>query len=527
MSAAKKKKGSSGTTFDHSETAESVYQRLNSDRAPYITRAEDCAKYTIPSLFPKDGSNGSTTFDTPYQSMGARGVNVLTSKLMLALFPANDTFFRLSPGDEAMEELISKPEELDVIEQQLGVIEQRALTYAETHQYRVTLNEAIKVLVVTGNALLFLPPKEGGMKLYKLNNYVLQRDALGNVVQLVALDKIAYPALPDEIKSMVDQSGESPLEKTVDIYTHVYRDGDTFYSYQEIEGEIISGSEQNYPVDKTPWIPLRMVKIDGESYGRSFIEEYLGDLKSLESLSKSIVEASAVAANILYLVNPNGITRVYKLSKAKSGSFVPGRVEDVQPMNLNGKQGDLQTALATIQMLTERLASAFMLNSAVQRNGDRVTAEEIRYVATELEDTLGGVYSILSQELQLPLVRRIMVQLTAANRMPDMPEGLVEPTITTGLAAIGRGHDYQKLMTFLQIVGQNQQQAAALNWNVATMRIATALGIDTTNLIKSDEQMQQEMQQQQAASMAERAAPQLAKGMVDAQMAEQQQPQGG
>lgn len=48
-----------------------------------------------------------------------------------------------------------------------------------------------------------------------------------------------------------------------------------------------------------------------------------------------------------------------------------------------------------------------LLNSAVQRNGERVTAEEIRYVAGELEDTLGGVYSLLSQELQLSLIRRV------------------------------------------------------------------------------------------------------------------------
>lgn len=514
MSARKSKKGS---TFNHDTTAKSIYERLTSDRAPYITRAEDCAKYTIPSLFPQEGSNGSTNFDTPYQSMGARGVNVLSAKLMLALFPPNDSFFRLTPGDDAMQELQTRPEELDIVEQQLGIIEQRAVTYSETHQYRVTLAEAIKVLVVTGNGLLFLPPKEGGMKLYRLNSYVCQRDALGHVIQLVALDKVAYATLPDDVKSLVNSDGEKDLDAQIEIYTHVYLEGDRYFSYQEIDGEIINGSEQNYPIDKTPWIPLRMVKVDGESYGRSYIEEYLGDLKSLESLTKSIVEASAVCANLIYLVNPNGITRVYKLSKAKSGSFVPGRVEDVQPMNLNGKQGDFQTALATIQMLIERLSSAFMLNSAVQRNGDRVTAEEIRYVATELEDTLGGVYSILSQELQLPLVRRIMVQLESAGQIPELPDGIVEPTITTGMAAIGRGHDYQKLMTFLQVVGQNPNQAAAINWDIATQRIATALGIDPTNLIKSQEQMMQEQQQQQMATMAEKAAPQLAKGMVDQQ----------
>ena len=44
---------------------------------------------------------------------------------------------------------------------------------------------------------------------------------------------------------------------------------------------------------------------------------------------------------------------------------------------------------------------------------------------------------------------------------------------------------------------------------------ATALGIDTEELIKSDEELQAEQQQQTMMAMANRAAPQLAKGMVD------------
>jgi hypothetical protein len=509
-----------GSTFNHEETAKALYERLTSDRASYITRAEDCAEYTIPSLFPKDGSNGSTTFDTPYQSIGARGVNNLGSKLMLALFPPNDTFFRLTPGEEAEADLANQPEMREQVEQALAVLENRAVSYAEAHQYRVTLAEAIKVLVVTGNCLLFLPPKEGGMKLYKLNSYVLQRDALGNVVQLVAMDKIAYAALPDEVKSLVSKGGgqEKKPEDIITVYTHVYLENDVFYSYQEVEGEIVSGSEQQYPKDKTPWIPLRMVKMDGESYGRSFVEEYLGDLKSLEALSKAIVEMSAICANVLFLVNPNGITRPYKLSKAESGAFVPGRIEDVQALQMN-KASDLQVAASTVTMLSDRLSFAFMLNSAVQRNGERVTAEEIRYVASELEDTLGGVYSILSQELQLPLVRRLLVQLEGTGQIPDLPDGLVEPTITTGLAAIGRGHDFNKMTTFSQIVSQNPEMAQVINWTVMAERIATGLSIDTTNLVKTPEQLQQEQQQQQMAGMAEKAAPQMAKGMMDQAMA--------
>ncbi|MCS5736801.1 portal protein, partial [Herbiconiux daphne] len=67
--------------------AKAIYERLKSDRNQYTTRAENNAAVTIPSLFPKDGDNASTNYTTPWQAVGARGVNNLTAKLMLALFP--------------------------------------------------------------------------------------------------------------------------------------------------------------------------------------------------------------------------------------------------------------------------------------------------------------------------------------------------------------------------------------------------------------------------------------------------------
>ena len=77
--------------------------------------------------------------------------------------------------------------------------------------------------------------------------------------------------------------------------------GNPFEMYQEIEGQIIKGSEQEFPRDKVPWIPLRLRKMDGESYGRSYVDEYYGDLKSLNSISKSIAEMATLSAFALFV----------------------------------------------------------------------------------------------------------------------------------------------------------------------------------------------------------------------------------
>jgi hypothetical protein len=494
--------------MDNQETAKSIYNRLKQDRDSYTKRAEECAKVTIPSLFPSDSSTGSDNFETPYQSMGSRGVNNLSHKLLLALFPPNATFFRLSPSEEVQAELAENPEALKDIETALASQERVILKYIETNQIRVTIGEATKQLVVAGNNLLYLPP-DGGIKSYRLNNYVIQRDALGNVLTIITLDKIAYAALPKELKGLVDTNGDIKPDKEVEVYTHVQLEDDFYSSYQEVDGKRVPRSEGKYPKDSSPWFPLRMVKVDGENYGRSYVEEYIGDLKSCESIQKALTQITAIVSHILILVNPTGITSASKLQKAKAGEFVPGRLEDIQAL-LIGKLQDLQVAESNLNRLESRLGYAFMLNSSVQRNGERVTAEEIRYVAGELEDNLGGIYSILTQELQLPLVRRLLSQLQSLNKLPQLPDGTVEPAITTGMEALGRGHDLMKLQTFLEFATKLPETVNRLKVDGLLTMLGNSIGLDLSTIIKSDEEVQQEMMQQQMMEMAQKTAPQYA-----------------
>lgn len=510
------------------ETAKAIYDRLESDRKNYTARAETNAQYTIPALFPKDSDTSSTAYKICNQSVGARGVNNLSSKLLLALFPANTTFFQLSMRDDIQKQFLASGQEdaKQEIEQALMQMEQLVLKYIETNQIRVTVKEALIQLLIAGNALLFLPPAEGGAKLYRLNSYVCQRDALGNVLQIVAKDSLSYSSCPAEVRALVDTDGIThKSEEEVTIYTHTYFDGEQFQSYQEVNQQVLQGSEQSYPLLKTPWIALRFTKVDGESYGRSYVEEYIGDLKALDGHSEALLNASTISAQIIFLVNPTGTTQARKLVKAKTGDYVAGRPDDVKCLQLD-KAIDMRVTMEIVNKLETRLAYVFMLNSAVQRQAERVTAEEIRYVAGELEDTLGGTYSILSQELQLPLVRRLITQLESGGQIPELPEGTVEPAITTGMEAIGRGHDASKINAFLQYMQMIPGSEQYVNLGALLKASATSTGLDTTGLIKTAEQIQQEQQQAQMQAMAQQATPELTKGFVQAQQGEQPQ-QGG
>jgi hypothetical protein len=71
-------------------SAQARYDTLETERNPFHLRAIDNATLTIPYLFPPMGHNASTILPTPYQGTGARGLNNLAAKLLMALLPPNE-----------------------------------------------------------------------------------------------------------------------------------------------------------------------------------------------------------------------------------------------------------------------------------------------------------------------------------------------------------------------------------------------------------------------------------------------------
>jgi hypothetical protein len=520
------------TEDQQQQTIKGRWNQLDTKRKTVLDRARKCAKLTIPSLMPPDGANEDISLETPYQGLGARGVNHLASKLLITLLPPNRPFFRLGVDDYTLEELGQNDQRAEV-EKRLAEIERTIMREVETKALRVPSFEALKLLIATGNALTY-QPDSGGMKVFRLDQYVVKRDPMGNVLEIITREEIAPMALPDEIRdavlSQVDEAKEDK-DEPLELFTYIRRDdedGEKWLVSQECAKVQLPDSEGNYPIDESPWQPLRWTALAGEDYGRGLVEEYLGDFMTLEALTRALTEGTTLAARVLYLLNPNGITRAKKITEAANGAVIEGREEDITTLKLD-KFTDFRIAYETINKIEERLAHAFLLMESVQRDAERVTAEEVRTMAKELEDSLGGVYSVLSQEFQLPLVKRLIRQLEKQGEMPKLPDQVVEPSITTGIEALGRGNDLQKLSALVQGLAPLGEQTIGLYLNAGDyiQRLATALGIDSDGLVNSKEDVQQQMQMQQMQGMVGQALPgvaqELTKGVVQGSNGEQGQ----
>lgn len=491
-------------------TAKERFTKLDSKRDQVVERARQCADLTIPALMPPKGSTENTILTTPYQSLGSRGINNMTSKLRLSLFPPGNPFFRQVMDRKTEAEIGGgNPKAKGQIEAGLRAIENDAMRLLESENHGVTLQSAIKQLVLAGNVLLHMPDN-GGSRIFRLPNYVVVRDAMGTWHEIVTKETVSADTLETAVREATLPTIEEGKKNDddIDVYTYVKRVDGHVEWHQEINDKTVPGSEGRVsdPLD-SPYIPLRWAALENENYGRGHVEEYLGDLRSLEDLSKSIVQGAAAAAKVIFLDKPNSTTDIEAIEKAESGEFVEGNIEDIGVLQVN-KYHDFNVARLTINDLTLRLSHAFLLQSGTVRNAERVTAAEIREMAQELEDVLGGVYTVLAQELQLPVVRRLIVQLKKRGLYPQLPKGALEPVIVTGFDALGRGHELNRLRAYFAdgqgMFGDtfmNQFDSAAV-----AQTLATHHNVDISGLVKSEEQIEQEGAQQRQDMVMDKAA---------------------
>ena len=487
--------------------AKERYTKLSTDRSQFLETAVKCSELTLPYLVQRDTTSraGNIKLTQPWQSVGAKAVVTLAAKLMLALLPPQTSFFKLQVRDDKLgEELDPKMKsELDL---SFSKIERMIGEYIAASNDRVVIHQALKHLIVSGNALIYMG--KDGLKHYPLQRYVVNRDGNGNIIEIVTKELVHRDVLGMELPEKIPNDPNTDYssgEDDVEVYTCVKRDEGSgrWVWYQEAEGMIIPGTRSTAPKNASPWLVLRFNTVDGEDYGRGRVEEFLGDLRSLEGLSQALVEGSAVAAKVVFMVSPSATTKPQTLSQAGNGAIIQGRPDDVGVIQV-GKTADFSTAANLAATIEKRVLEAFLVMNP--RQAERVTAEEVRLTQMELEQQLGGLFSLLTVEFLKPYLDRILLVLGRANQIPKLPKEYVRPTIVAGINALGRGQDREALTTFVSTIAQTLGAEALLRFidpSEAIKRLAAAQGIDTLNLIKSPQQLKQDQQEAQNAGMSQ------------------------
>lgn len=477
------------------QSAEACWAALEGIKQPLMDRVERYASLTIPKICLPVGFNTESTDQThDYQSAGAQGTNHLTNKVMLALFAPSRPFFRVDVGDAAAAEFAKAGIQKEQVAPILAKMERDAVSKLDALGQRPKLYQCIRHLIVAGNVLQVLGDED--IRVVALRNYCVKRDQQGRVCTLIIRECLKYDELDKDVRDSL--TGKFTNEAEVHHYRWIERDYDTgdYKLTQWVNSdklaEKFSGS---WPEDKFPYRVLTWDLADDSDYGTGLVEEYAGDLEAMSVLSEAVVDGAVLGTEYRWLVNPTGVTTVDDLNNSKNGDALPGKPDDVAPSQ-GGNPTAIEVANRVLEKYERRVAMGFLMQSGVTRDAERVTAEEVRQTAMELETAFGGVYSMLAQIIQKP----IAIWLLAKSGRPI--HGLdLTVSVITGLDALSRNGDLENLRAALNDLAGTMavppQLQARLKWDALVAFVGDGRGVDLRPFVMSEQEFQAEVQRQQ------------------------------
>ena len=471
-----------------------------------IRKCEQYAQYTLPGLF-VDPLVQQKTVQHDFQSVGGLLLNHLGAKVTRALFPPGVPFFK----NVASEDLKATAERNGTseaeLDNRLNQVDNQATERLFLNSSTAQLTNIIKLLAMTGNMLMYRDKDTAAIRFWTLHSYSVRRISNGEWRCVVLKEQFQLDELPESIRN--DYLAKKPgnkdrLYSQVDLYTKLERQVGTVNPRVVVTTEIDGirvGPESSYPAHLCPWILATWNLSPGEHYGRGMVEDYTGDFAKLSLLSEQLGLYELEALSLLNLVDESAGGVVDEYQDADTGAFVRGKTGGI----VSYERGDYNKIAAVnsgLQQIIQRLSMAF-LYSGNTRDAERVTAEEIRQTANEAEQMLGGVYSLLAEQLQMPLAYLVTAEVSDAI-MAGLVTRAYKPQILTGIPALTQAVFVQNLLEFSQTAAVVVPAMIQLDDRVDRYKLLdqlySAKNIDTSAIFKTATQLAQEAQQKAEAA---------------------------
>ncbi len=508
------------------------YNALATVRQPYLDRAEKYSKVSLRYIMPENRETDSestgayTEQQLDFSSTGADNVNHLSNIYALTMFPPNRSFFKLMPKPDFDTESAGVP--LPELESMLSKAEREARWLFETKYGRPSILELFRHLIVTGNSLLYYPD-EGNTQTYALDQYVVSRSLDGTVTEIITKDSKSIQSLDPELRQKVlaelEIAEDVDLHKiSVNLYTHIQPDPDNeqvFKVSQSVESVPLDNT-WSMQKDKSRWIPQVWNLTRREPYGRGLVEDHYGTMYSINVLEEALTTGAASMSDIKHLVEPGSVLDVGQMNSAPAGTYHYGAKDDVNTID-KGDSRVLEVISNIIDRKTRSIGKAFMSLSSQMRDKERVTAEENRLRAQELEKAHGGVFGTIALNLQAPLAVLLLDDLNV-----NLKNSGFEAVIVSGLDAMGRVGENEKILQLLNDLSMFNQLPeplqARFKYSDTVTLLANGRDVDVSKIIYSEEEYaqiqqaqaeQQAQQQAQEQLMAKASPEQIAQGMQE------------
>lgn len=419
-----------------------LWETMKGERGDLQTRSEEYARWTLPYLCPVDNQENDE-LDKADIVIGPRLVNHLANKIVDTMFPHDRPFFALTLTPDARHKLRKELGEdgeaqfAEAVRKDTSAIEDIATRKMQLTLYRPQAVEAVKHLIVTGNVVI-KRLDDGRRIVYGIKDYCVRRRVDGEAYHVILRDAKLFGALPKAVQEFLRDKGRKQYDEFTPcvLYTEYKFDGSRWTRRQAVDDCMLANEKKFTPAD-LPILPMTWKLARGANYGRGLVEDHSTGFHQIDVLSRAALDMAGIMADIKFLVDPASGLDVTELNNSPRGSYHAGRDGDISTP-ANQRTLEIATVNDLIAKTERELAQAFLLNSSTVRDAERVTAEEIRYIAMELEGAFGGLYSRLALEWQKYEAEYAVGQIDFKTELPGSKLKAFEVIITTGLESLSR-----------------------------------------------------------------------------------------
>lgn len=434
-----------------------LWTQMDTEKGDLRTRCENYARLTLPYICAPEGTETAEQ-DKGAVAIGPRLVNHLANKVVDTMFPQDRPFFTVALTPEAKQAIrqdVGEENEAAFAESVRGAttnIEQVAMRKMNLTAYRPQAVEVVKHMIVTGNVLLRRLPN-GKRIVYGIRDFAVRRSIDGEPTEAMLRDAKRVGGLTKEQRD--EYRAVNPAAKDSDncvLYTHFKLDSKGRWVRQQAVDNMPIGEAAYFTKTDVPFLILTWTLARGENYGRGLVEDEITAFHNVDVCTLALIDMIAIMADVKFLVDPASTLDIETLNNSARGSYHQGRKDDISTPDV-ARRLEIALLRDTIQAWEMELAKAFLLNSSATRDAERVTAEEIRFIARELESAFGGLYSRLAVEWQQYEAEYAVAKIDFKAEMKGMVK-LFEVVITTGLESLSR-----------------EGQLANLRWAIADLQM--------------------------------------------------------
>lgn len=199
----------------------------------------------------------------------------------------------------------------------------------------------------------------------------------------------------------------------------------------------------------------RWTKLSNEKYGRSPAMKCLSDVKTLNTMVRSLLQGSQLRAAPPVQAPDDGLMSPVRMTPHGVTFYRSGTKDRVEMMNIGG---DLGINEKLVQMYQEKINKAFFINQLqLSENNPQMTATEVNQRTEDKLRLLGPILGRLHNELLKPIIDRVFEIMLSKGVFKDIPAELsgkkLEISYTSQIAKAQKASQLDSLPRLIQSVG--------------------------------------------------------------------------